>query len=350
MPKQIYNNPWILSDDGSRIVGFKNPDSTETFSYMTGNVGIGTQTPSAKLHIKNGGSGSDNIRLENSNSTRTYGLVNGLGTSTDGVFSIYDYTAAASRIAIDASGNLGLGVTPSAWSGYKAIEVGSLGCAFSAQSGIVDIGNNSYYNSGYKYARTAAASLYEQGAGTHAWYSAPSGTAGNAISFTQAMTLDASGNLSVGTATSGGRLTVRLDSTTAYPQYIVNAAATGTFISFEGNGSILGSITFNGTNTAYNISSDARLKENIAPAPSASEDIDAIQIVSHDWKAVPGEHVKYGVVAQDLHTVAPQAVTAGDDGDEIEKTWGVDYSKLVPMLIKEVQSLRARVAQLEKGN
>jgi hypothetical protein len=57
--------------------------------------------------------------------------------------------------------------------------------------------------------------------------------------------------------------------------------------------------------------------------------------------------VKYGVIAQDLHAVAPQAVLQGDDGDEIEKTWGVDYSKLVPMLIKEIQSLRARVAALE---
>ena len=39
----------------------------------------------------------------------------------------------------------------------------------------------------------------------------------------------------------------------------------------------------------------------------------------------------------------------GDDGDDIEKTWGVDYSKLVPMLIKEIQQLRARVAALESA-
>jgi hypothetical protein len=53
------------------------------------------------------------------------------------------------------------------------------------------------------------------------------------------------------------------------------------------------------------------------------------------------------MIAQDLHTVAPEAVSVGDDGEELKTPWGVDYSKLVPMLVKEIQSLRARVAQLE---
>ena len=73
--------------------------------------------------------------------------------------------------------------------------------------------------------------------------------------------------------------------------------------------------------------------------------IDGIRVVKHDWKS--GGHTRFGVIAQDLQTVAPEAVVAGDSNDEIEKTWGVDYSKLVPMLIKEIQSLRARVAALE---
>ena len=128
-----------------------------------------------------------------------------------------------------------------------------------------------------------------------------------------------------------------------------NAAGTGyVFQSFRRSSVEVGSITQNGTTAVlYNTTSDRRLKDNIVPAPSASNAIDAIQIVSYDWKAAPDEHVTYGVIAQDLHAVAPQAVLQGDDGDEIEKTWGVDYSKLVPMLIKEIQTLRARVAALE---
>ena len=62
-----------------------------------------------------------------------------------------------------------------------------------------------------------------------------------------------------------------------------------------------------------------------------------------DWKA-DGSHQDYGVIAQELVEVAPEAVSEGDTEEDM---MGVDYSKLVPMLIKEVQSLRSRVAELE---
>jgi hypothetical protein len=116
----------------------------------------------------------------------------------------------------------------------------------------------------------------------------------------------------------------------------------GTLIEFNKGGSEVGSI---GTQ-AYNTSSDQRLKDNIVDAPSASDDIDAIQVRSFDWKA-DGSHQKYGMVAQELQSVAPEAVSGDADSDDM---MGVDYSKLVPMLVKEIQSLRARVAQLEGAN
>ena len=111
---------------------------------------------------------------------------------------------------------------------------------------------------------------------------------------------------------------------------------------FNPNGQV-GGITTNGSATAYNTSSDQRLKESILDAPSASNDIDAIQVRSFVWKA-DGSHQKYGMVAQELQSVAPEAVSAPEDPEEM---MGVDYSKLVPMMLKEIQSLRARVAQLE---
>ena len=52
------------------------------------------------------------------------------------------------------------------------------------------------------------------------------------------------------------------------------------------------------------------------------------------------------MVAQELQAVAPEAVQAPEDPDEM---MAVDYSKLVPMLVKEIQSLRARVQQLENN-
>ncbi len=89
--------------------------------------------------------------------------------------------------------------------------------------------------------------------------------------------------------------------------------------------------------------SDQRLKENIADADDAGSKVDAIQVRKFDWKA-DGSHQDYGMIAQELMTVAPEAVSVPEDSEEI---MGVDYSKLVPMLIKEIQSLRSRVAQLE---
>ena len=108
-----------------------------------------------------------------------------------------------------------------------------------------------------------------------------------------------------------------------------------------GTGSLVGSISCTTSATAYNTSSDQRLKENIVDAPAGN--IDAIRVRSFDWKA-DGTHQTYGMVAQELVDVAPEAVTQGETEDDM---WAVDYSKLVPMMIKEIQDLKAEVAALK---
>jgi hypothetical protein len=124
---------------------------------------------------------------------------------------------------------------------------------------------------------------------------------------------------------------------------------TGTYATFISGSAITGSIDTNGTTTTYATTSDARLKSNIAPAGDAGVLIDQIEVVQYDWTH-NNAHEPFGLIAQDLNTIRPEAVVAGDtDEENIEKVWGVDYSKLVPLLIKEVQSLRARVAQLESN-
>ena len=122
--------------------------------------------------------------------------------------------------------------------------------------------------------------------------------------------------------------------------------SSGTAIEFVNTGGspIVGSITVTGSATAYNTSSDARLKDNIEDANDSGEKIDAIQVRQFDWKST-GKHQDFGMVAQELIHVAPDAVTVPEDTGEM---MSVDYSKLVPLLMKEIQQLRARVHKLEE--
>ena len=114
------------------------------------------------------------------------------------------------------------------------------------------------------------------------------------------------------------------------------------YMIFNYNGTGIGSITQNGTTgVLYNVTSDQRLKRNIVDATSGN--IDDIKVRSFDWIA-DGSHQEYGMVAQELLEVAPYAVCNPTNPDEM---MGVDYSKLVPMMIKEIQDLKQRIATLE---
>ena len=141
---------------------------------------------------------------------------------------VVDYTSGAGRISVgssdslvfyrggvantesmrlDSSGNLGLGVTPPSLSTNPGLFIGGNQGLFGTSGVQVGFGTNIYNNAGtWKYVSTAAATLYQPSSGTHAWYYAPSGTAGTSVSFTQAMTLDASGNLGIGLTSPSYRL------------------------------------------------------------------------------------------------------------------------------------------------
>ena len=113
-------------------------------------------------------------------------------------------TIGNSNLINDASGNLGLGVTPSAWSTSNDVKAFQLGgdlviWRYGTAPGSIYFGSNYYWSGTNRiYLNSGFASEYVQTESKHIWNIAPSGTAGNAISFTQAMTLDASGNLLIG--------------------------------------------------------------------------------------------------------------------------------------------------------
>jgi len=169
---------------------------------------------------------------------------------------------------------------------------------------------------------------------------------------TLAMTLNSSRTLGIGKTpdsslgTVGTEIhqdgTILMSRSGSCPLFI-NRSNDGAIVQFSNATSTAGTISVSGTSTAYNTSSDRRLKSNIEDAASASDKIDAIQVRQFDWNE-SGDHQDYGLIAQELQPIEPMAVTGDADSDEM---MGVDYSKLVPMLLKEIQSLRSRVATLE---
>jgi hypothetical protein len=256
-------------------------------------------------------------------------------------------TNSTNRATIDASGNLGLGVTPSAWgAGTSVIQLATAGGAGAvSSSGTLSLANNGFFDgTNWTYNNTSSALLYQLISNQHRWSIAPSGTAGAAISFTQAMTLDASGNLLVGTTSSygGEKFTLDFTGTTQRGMIVRNTTSTSQdAIAFVVNSTFVGWIGATTTGVTYNTISDYRLKTNIVDAPLGN--INDIKIRSFDWIA-DGSHQKYGIIAQELIEVAPYAVSKPENPDEM---MGVDYSKLVPMMIKEIQELKQKITALE---
>jgi hypothetical protein len=253
-------------------------------------------------------------------------------------------------MTLDASGNLGVGVTPSAWeSTCKILDLGTLGCVGRGSSGQTILGYNFYINSSNNriYKATTSASQYEMVGAEHRWYTAPSGTAGNPITFTQAMTLDSSGNLLVGhTSLDGYSYTVSTGNN-CYTVTGHSSSSSGTaYAYFNYSSGTIGSITQNGTTAvAYNTSSDYRLKNNVRPA-DAKRFMD-IQFRDFEW--VDGRH-DCGVIAHELQAVYPDLITGEKDAVDADGKpvyQQVNYTGLICRMGAVIQQLEARLAALE---
>ena len=132
-------------------------------------------------------------------------------------------------------------------------------------------------------------------------------------------------------------------------QITSNTGTSYPWSNYNASGTYVGGISCTSSATAFPTSSDVRLKKNIKDAPSALEEIKAARVVSHEWKEENTTPVEFGFVAQELIKVIPQAVIVGRDKEDgsVDIPWGVDYSKLVPLLVKTIQELEARITALE---
>ncbi len=160
---------------------------SETLTNKALNGTLGATTPSTVVATTITG----NSFIPNLSTIPTNGLylpaANSVGIATN----------STNRMTIDASGTVGIGGTPSSWSGIGPVLELPYGSISGYSTGYMYIAQNSYYNTNFNYKTTAAAGMYAQSLGQHQWHTAPSGTAGTAITFTQAMTLHASGGLSI---------------------------------------------------------------------------------------------------------------------------------------------------------
>ena len=113
---------------------------------------------------------------------------------------------------------------------------------------------------------------------------------------------------------------------------------------------VVGSITSNGTTTAYNTSSDYRLKTNVVPLANAVNRVKLLQPKNFTWIAAPEQGVQEGFIAHELQTVVGDAVFGEKDGvyaDGKPKYQGVDSSMLVALLTAALQEAIARIEALE---
>jgi hypothetical protein len=370
----------ISYDHSSNALRFATASSGTAVERMritsAGDVGIGTSSPGSKLSVQGDGT---TLRLDGTGNTSRGILLRNTGTGegyieTDGNMHFRQEdagrymrfsTANTERMRIDSSGNVGIGtsspltkthVRVSALSGYTSVA--NLGLLIERGDGpaALNIASPNTESGFIWFADQDSASV-----GNIA-YNHPSNFMSFQTNGTERARIDSSGNLLVGTTNIGiysyasatgvninaaGTIGASSSGTTLF---VNRTTSNGDVVGFYRAGNQVGTISVTTTATAYNTSSDYRLKDNQQPLTGSGAFIDALQPKTWNWKADGSKGV--GFIAHEAQVVSPSSVigkkdAVDEDGKPIMQAMEYGSAEFIANIIAELQSLRKRVAQLE---
>jgi hypothetical protein len=290
---------------------------------------------------------------------------------------IFRNASIANVMTLDSSGNVGVGVTPSATDStyFQALEIARVGQGLTAAKNALTgspsswLSNNSYatYSSGvvWNYAISQPAAQYRLFEGQHQWFNAPSGTAGNAITFTQAMTLAANGQLLLGTTSTSGVVDTamvmdkssgsgfvgnvyRMGGVDKGYSYLSSASASMLYETVTGYVIRMVSAT-NGVylangGTSWLTISDERNKDIIEPISNAVAKVGSLRSVIGKFKSETEGTRRSFLIAQDVQAVLPEAVDSTNPNE-----LAVSYTDVIPLLVAAIKELTAEVNALKKA-
>ena len=310
-----------------------------------GNVGIGIDTPSHRLHIQGDTNDLARVRVTNTSSGQaSLDLSNSEGyfrTYTDaGEYRIYDQTDSTNRFTIDTNGNAFFN---------GGISAGAAG--ISTQDHRVPAGAG-YIT--YSPSNGASDALYVRKYGTvqqlfnNDGIQFPNGVV--RVNTTTTAWVDSNDKF-----ITNGRGVFRGygHNPLALGRYNSSGSAgeAGDMLAFLYGGQGVGSISITTNSTQYNTTSDVRLKDNIKTIVDGSSKIMAMNPVSHTWKANPTEDAVHGFIAQEMKAIVPESVTGEPEGEEMMQ---MDYGRITPVIVaglqdalKEIEKLKERINELE---